>query len=187
MDHLSTFLTLFLTLLLAWSQRGAHGVREKEREIHYQPEQREMMFSGEQGNYSWPYRDQVAIIEGNLTLGALMMVHERDEKKICGKIMPQGGIQALETMLFTIDRINDNPNLLPGIKLGARIKDDCDRDTYGLEQAVDFIRGKYIFLRGGSQGALWLCCKLVAEGVFMTTEWANNGFLIRRTATWVAS
>lgn len=37
--------------------------------------------------------------------------------------------------------INEN-NVIPGIDLGARIKDDCDRDIYGLEQSVDFIRGK---------------------------------------------
>ena len=55
----------------------------------------------------------------------------------------QGGIQALEAMLYTLDRINADPTLLPGIKLGAHILDDCDKDTYGLEMAVDFIKGKY--------------------------------------------
>ena len=45
-------------------------------------------------------------------------------------------------MLYTVDKINEM-NLIPGIKLGARIKDDCDRDIYGLEQSVDFIRGMY--------------------------------------------
>ena len=50
--------------------------------------------------------------------------------------------KATEAMLFTVDKINDW-NLIPGIKLGARIKDDCDRDIYGLEQSVDFIRGIY--------------------------------------------
>ena len=88
----------------------------------------------------WPYKDYVAVVEGNVTIGGLMMVHERDELLVCGKIMPQGGIQATEAMLYTIDVINAR-NLIPGVKLGARIKDDCDRDIYGLEQSVDFIRG----------------------------------------------
>ena len=88
----------------------------------------------------WPYKDYVAVVEGNVTIGGLMMVHERDELLVCGKIMPQGGIQATEVMLYTIDVINAR-DLIPGVKLGARIKDDCDRDIYGLEQSVDFIRG----------------------------------------------
>jgi metabotropic X receptor len=98
------------------------------------------VFHTPKGNFTWPYREQVAIIEGNITLGGLMMVHERDERLICGKIMPQGGLQATEMMIFTVRKINEL-NLIPGVRLGARIKDDCDRDIYGLEQSVDFIRG----------------------------------------------
>ena len=29
---------------------------------------------------------------------------------------------------------------------GALVLDDCDTDTYGLEQAVDFIKGKIFFM-----------------------------------------
>lgn len=58
--------------------------------------------------------------------------------------MPQGGIQALEAMLYTLDRINAAETfLLPNVTLGAHILDDCDKDTYGLEIAVDFIKGKF--------------------------------------------
>ncbi len=55
--------------------------------------QREMKFSTVHGNRTWPQRELVSVIEGNITLGGLMMVHERDEEMICGKIMPQGGLQ----------------------------------------------------------------------------------------------
>ncbi len=72
-----------------------------------------------------------------------MMVHEREDTIICGPIMPQGGIQALETMLYTIDYVNNNTEFsIPGVRIGAYILDDCDKDTYGLEQAVDFVKGK---------------------------------------------
>lgn len=103
--------------------------------------ERETVFGTAKGNFTWPRREQVAIIEGNITIGGLMMVHERDDTMICGKIMPQGGLQATEAFLFTIDQINKK-NLIPGITLGGRVKDDCDRDIYGLEQSVDFIRGR---------------------------------------------
>lgn len=83
-------------------------------------------------------------MEGDLILGGLMMVHEREDSVTCGPVMPQGGIQALEAMLYTLDRLNFGQEpLLPNISLGAHILDDCDKDTYGLEMAVDFIKGMY--------------------------------------------
>lgn len=78
-------------------------------------------------------------MEGDLILGGLMMVHEREDTITCGPIMPQGGIQAVETMLFTLDIINSNRR--KNFTIGAHILDDCDKDTYGLEMAVDFIKG----------------------------------------------
>uniref|UniRef100_A0A8W8JRJ7 G-protein coupled receptors family 3 profile domain-containing protein n=1 Tax=Magallana gigas TaxID=29159 RepID=A0A8W8JRJ7_MAGGI len=107
---------------------------------------------GVHGNYTWPVRDKAVHTQGDLILGALHMVHERSEDKICGPIMPQGGVQALETMLYTLDVINADQKLLPGITLGVLAKDDCDRDIYGLEQAVDFIRGSIANI-GGSEYA----------------------------------
>jgi len=92
----------------------------------------------------WPIKKE-AIVEGQVILGGLMMVHEREEKTTCGPIMPQGGIQALEAMLYTLDWINEQ-KFLPDITLGAHILDDCDKDTRGLEMAVDFIRGEFIVL-----------------------------------------
>ncbi|KAF8781700.1 Metabotropic glutamate receptor like protein [Argiope bruennichi] len=91
-------------------------------------------------NYTWPIK-RVAEINGDVILGGLMMIHEREDRRICGPIMPQGGIQALECMLYTMDWINNQKDFLPGFKLGAYVLDDCDKDTYGLEQAVDFIKG----------------------------------------------
>lgn len=90
----------------------------------------------------WPVKKE-AIVEGDLILGGLMMVHEREDSVTCGPIMPQGGIQALEAMLYTLDVLNTGTHpILPNVLLGAHILDDCDKDTYGLEMAVDFIKGK---------------------------------------------
>lgn len=86
-----------------------------------------------------------AVIEGDLHLGGLMMVHERGEATTCGPVMPQGGIQALETMLYTLDTFNSQPN--QPFTLGAHVLDDCDTDTYGLEMAVDFIKGQSLTLK----------------------------------------
>ncbi|CAB3384730.1 Hypothetical predicted protein [Cloeon dipterum] len=90
----------------------------------------------------WPVKRE-AVVEGDLVLGGLMMVHEREDSITCGPIMPQGGVQALEAMLYTVDRVNEDRDFLPGFTLGAYVLDDCDKDTYGLEMAVDFIKGEY--------------------------------------------
>lgn len=95
----------------------------------------------EETEIPWPIKKE-AVVEGDLILGGLMMVHEREDSVTCGPVMPQGGVQALETMLYTLDVVN-NSTLLPNIMLGAHILDDCDKDTYGLEMAVDFIKGKF--------------------------------------------
>lgn len=95
----------------------------------------------------WPIKRE-AVIEGDLVLGGLMMVHERSDNLTCGPVMPQGGVQALETMLYTLDIVN-KLKLIPGVTLGAHVLDDCDRDTYGLEMAVDFIKGMYCLLLRG--------------------------------------
>ncbi|CAH0390773.1 unnamed protein product [Bemisia tabaci] len=88
----------------------------------------------------WPVK-RSAEIPGDLILGGLMMVHEREDSRACGPVMPQGGVQALETMLYTLDRINAETEKFK-VTLGAHILDDCDKDTYGLEMALDFIKGK---------------------------------------------
>jgi len=89
----------------------------------------------------WPVKKE-AVVEGDLILGGLMMVHEREDIYTCGPVMPQGGIQALETMLYTLDVLKRDPKMIPNVSIGAHILDDCDKDTYGLEMAVDFIKGR---------------------------------------------
>lgn len=43
-------------------------------------------------NFTWPTK-KASDVEGDLTLGGLMMIHERQENFTCGPVMPQGGIQ----------------------------------------------------------------------------------------------
>ncbi|TRY61184.1 hypothetical protein TCAL_17218 [Tigriopus californicus] len=88
---------------------------------------------------NWPVK-RVAEIPGDLVIGGLHMVHERQDKLICGPVMPQGGLQAAEVMLYTVDKVNELQVMPFNVTLGAHILDDCDRDTYGLQQAVDFIK-----------------------------------------------
>ncbi|KFO23134.1 Metabotropic glutamate receptor 4 [Fukomys damarensis] len=80
-------------------------------------------------------------IDGDITLGGLFPVHGRGaEGKACGELKKEKGIHRLEAMLFALDRINNDPDLLPNITLGARILDTCSRDTHALEQSLTFVQ-----------------------------------------------
>ncbi|CAH0585979.1 unnamed protein product [Chrysodeixis includens] len=88
----------------------------------------------------WPVK-HAAVVEGDIILGGLMMVHSRSEGATCGPVMAQGGVQALEAMLFALDAAARLGLAPPAVRLGAHVLDDCDNDTYGLEMALDFIKG----------------------------------------------
>ncbi|CAL1298592.1 unnamed protein product [Larinioides sclopetarius] len=90
-------------------------------------------------NQNWPIR-RMSNVTGDIMLGALFPVHERDNKYECGRLQDEG-IHQLEALLFTIKKINADPNLLPGIRLGVLALDSCDSATYALEQSLDFIKG----------------------------------------------
>uniref|UniRef100_A0A672R6X8 Metabotropic glutamate receptor 6-like n=1 Tax=Sinocyclocheilus grahami TaxID=75366 RepID=A0A672R6X8_SINGR len=80
-------------------------------------------------------------IPGDITLGGLFPVHARGHAGVpCGEIKKEKGIHRLEAMLYALDQINSDPELLPNITLGARILDTCSRDTYALEQSLTFVQ-----------------------------------------------
>lgn len=80
-------------------------------------------------------------IEGDITLGGLFPVHSRGPAGVpCGEVKKEKGIHRLEAMLYALDQINSDPDLLPNITLGARILDTCSRDTYALEQSLTFVQ-----------------------------------------------
>jgi len=85
-----------------------------------------------------------AVIEGDVMLGGLFPVHQKGDGDIpCGKINADRGIQRVEAMLFTLDHINRNDQILKDVILGARIFDTCARGTYALEQSLEYIRASF--------------------------------------------
>ncbi|XP_023273757.1 metabotropic glutamate receptor 8-like isoform X5 [Seriola lalandi dorsalis] len=80
-------------------------------------------------------------LDGDIILGGLFPVHSRGDRGTpCGELKKEKGIHRLEAMMFAIDLINKDPELLPNITLGARILDTCSRDTYALEQSLTFVQ-----------------------------------------------
>ncbi|KAK1887581.1 Metabotropic glutamate receptor 8 [Dissostichus eleginoides] len=80
-------------------------------------------------------------LDGDIILGGLFPVHSRGDRGVpCGELKKEKGIHRLEAMLFAIDLINKDPDILPNVTLGARILDTCSRDTYALEQSLTFVQ-----------------------------------------------
>ena len=46
----------------------------------------------------------------------------------------QGDLELLEAMLFAIDKINNDMNLLPNLTIGYDVRDTCNHVTFGLSE-----------------------------------------------------
>uniref|UniRef100_A0A3Q2XM19 Metabotropic glutamate receptor 1 n=1 Tax=Hippocampus comes TaxID=109280 RepID=A0A3Q2XM19_HIPCM len=90
-------------------------------------------------------RRVLARIPGDIIIGALFSVHhqppaDKVHERKCGAVREQYGIQRVEAMMHTLDRINADPNILPNISLGCEIRDSCWHSAVALEQSIEFIR-----------------------------------------------
>ncbi|XP_054653377.1 metabotropic glutamate receptor 1b [Dunckerocampus dactyliophorus] len=102
----------------------------------------------------------VARMDGDIIIGALFSIHhqpsaEKVAERKCGEVREQYGIQRVEAMFHTLDRINSVPHLLPNITLGCEIRDSCWHSSVALEQSIEFIRDSLISIRDDSEGARW--------------------------------
>ncbi|XP_076844279.1 metabotropic glutamate receptor 1 isoform X2 [Brachyhypopomus gauderio] len=103
----------------------------------------------------------VARMDGDVIIGALFSVHhqpsaERVAERKCGDVREQYGIQRVEAMFHTLDRINSDPELLPNVSLGCEIRDSCWHSSVALEQSIEFIRDSLISIRDDSKdGSRW--------------------------------
>lgn len=102
----------------------------------------------------------VARMDGDVIIGALFSVHhqpsaERVADRKCGEVREQYGIQRVEAMFYTLDRINSDPHLLPNITLGCEIRDSCWHSSVALEQSIEFIRDSLISIRDEKDGSRW--------------------------------
>ncbi|KAM9846404.1 glutamate receptor, metabotropic 5a [Aulostomus maculatus] len=90
-------------------------------------------------------RRVLAHIPGDIIIGALFSVHhqppaDKVHERKCGAVREQYGIQRVEAMMHTLDRINADPTILPNVTLGCEIRDSCWHSAVALEQSIEFIR-----------------------------------------------
>ena len=72
----------------------------------------------------------------DFVLGGLFPVHSGTD---CKTLRQQRGLERLETMLFAIDRINNDTSLLPNLTIGYDVRDTCSEESTGLDEALDMI------------------------------------------------
>lgn len=91
---------------------------------------------------AWGLPSQYLTYKGDIMLGGLFPIHKKGENgSACGAIQDEDGIQPLEALLFTLDEINADEKILPGIKLGVIVLDTCDNPLYTAEQSLDLLQG----------------------------------------------
>ncbi|XP_013401727.1 metabotropic glutamate receptor-like, partial [Lingula anatina] len=99
---------------------------------------------GESGGHSRNEGEKKLKLPGDIIFGGLFPMHEKGPVgKNCGKVKEEKGIQRMEAMLYAVDKINNDDSILPNITLGVHILDTCSRDSYALEQSMDFIRAQF--------------------------------------------
>lgn len=79
----------------------------------------------------------------DFVLGGIFPVHFEAANSAgskCGNLRVEGGLERVEAMLYAIDLLNSDSDLLPNLTMGYDIRDTCYSETFGLEEAVDLIR-----------------------------------------------
>ena len=81
-------------------------------------------------------------MEKDFVLGGLFPIHATAASSgggKCGEVRVEGGVEEMEAMLFALDHVNSDPNLLQNLTLGYDIRDTCYSENIGLDEALDMI------------------------------------------------
>lgn len=78
----------------------------------------------------------------DFVLGGLIPIHSDDPGSgggQCGAVRTERGLERMEAMLFAIDLINNDSELLSGLDIGYDIRDTCNSENIGLDETIDLI------------------------------------------------
>ena len=79
--------------------------------------------------------------ESDFYMGGLIGVHiSEDGGSRCSETFLGGGGEVVEAVLFSIDSINKDPDLLTNVTLGFDIRDSCISRTIGADETLDWIQ-----------------------------------------------
>ena len=69
-----------------------------------------------------------------------MHLKSADNENACGVFDEVPGYQYMEAMLYAVEEVNSDPDLLRNITLGAQIYDSCESQTIAARAAKEFIK-----------------------------------------------
>ena len=81
--------------------------------------------------------------KGNVTLGVLQALHIKDAEDQCVEMYTYS-LGSTEAITFAIEKINNDPNLLPNVTLGFDIRDYCDSPVLAMKAATHFVKTNYL-------------------------------------------
>ena len=84
-------------------------------------------------------RGAASRVDKDFVIGGLFPVHSEDATSAGGKCGEIRSEQLVEAMLFALDTINADSQLLRGMKLGYDIRDTCYSENIGLDETLDLI------------------------------------------------
>ena len=83
--------------------------------------------------------DVTAYKDGDVIFGGLFNQHFAGNKERCGELFTMG-LGLAEAMIFAIDSVNKDPNLLPNVTVGYDIRNFCESTALAMEITYDFVR-----------------------------------------------
>ena len=57
----------------------------------------------------------------------------------CGDALTDSGVSRVDTILYALDCINSDPDLLPNVTLGYDIRDTCSSQNIALDETLDIL------------------------------------------------
>ena len=75
----------------------------------------------------------------DIILAAIIPIHQHQGITCTNKIYLKEILDYVEAVLYSIDLINKDPNLLPNITLGYDIRDSCITESTAIEETVDLV------------------------------------------------
>jgi metabotropic glutamate receptor 2/3/metabotropic glutamate receptor 6/7/8 len=75
----------------------------------------------------------------DFVIGGLVRVHGHEGGGKCGDVLLHKSVENLEALLFAIDLLNSDQNLLPNLTVGYDIYDTCVSESVALDASVDML------------------------------------------------
>ncbi|XP_070568438.1 metabotropic glutamate receptor 3-like [Ptychodera flava] len=76
---------------------------------------------------------------GDLIIGGLFPLHDYSDQRQCTSLRDLGTLLRVESMVYAIEEINNNTDILPNITIGFEIYDTCTREATSLAQILRFL------------------------------------------------